>query len=978
MDGGDDLLFRMGFESHPDSGKQLESLAKAVELTQDRISKVFTNIGDQVMTAAQRVEAMAVAGNRFTASVRAAGKSTESPVERVEAENRRLIEIAKNTAAQRVAIEKETFDKIQEIRKRDVESADAAQKRMGELSAIRRPAVARRQTEEPVIGPSDESARRAVERAKETSSKILDESERLKDALHAHRNEDVKSAEFRSEMMEALAKAQTITEQREADALLQLKRRLAKDIELVERGRAIGTPRNSNEQAMVEEAERAAARVALISHKSQMHQEAAAKAAEALRKRQAAEAERASRQAVAAQEKAAKEAERIRKAEAAAEARDIKEAINARKAAIRERENIEAQNRVMARESADPWIEAYQREMNAHDRAMRDMAKGRRDLVRGLSGTASALGTLSRGAVLLGLAQGEEMEKVLKKLAAVQSAIDLIAGTGSLMRNVAQTWESLRLITLGSVKAKQAEAAAGRVAAASSADLTRALSIEALAANRATVAHTMLSRARGGGVIGGMVGQGVGGAAGRAAGGGAARAAGGVGASVAGGAAASAAGGGVRAAVVGAGAKAVAASGAAGLGTLAAAAAAAAAGLAFAGKAAWDFGRDSKKNGVGGGSEKGSWSDTIGGSDWNPFSWAVADREKMDAARSEERTKRMEHLSKLYQLEVQHVRNKADIRGEARSERVRVDDDARDRGFSQQMEMARTPEEKLAIVKQQETQQAFAARTSQFKLGKMDDGGGTGEASEAYKRTLEELDSREAKLKATQEQRIQLERQVFAEKRKNTMDEIRGIEDVINARLKERKALEDSYKSAKERFGEMSMLDQKRTVAAVERARKDPKSISETDARLLKNVDTDEVKQLLSDRNLERADRSGADRVFQPEFDKKRNVIDKDLDQQFGDLSQKSGQAEADLRRTAEEGQLAGKSNVEIVDRTTFEIQSNVLEDNLVKRILDEIEARAEERDERIKKSIEANMNQRLAKESEDYRKRVDEARAED
>lgn len=72
----------------------------------------------------------------------------------------------------------------------------------------------------------------------------------------------------------------------------------------------------------------------------------------------------------------------------------------------------------------------------------------------------------------------------------------------------------------------------------------------------------------------------------------------------------------------------------------------------------------------------------------------------------------------------------------------------------------------------------------------------------------------------------------------------------------------------------------------------------------------------------------------------------------------------------------AAGNMTQIVDRTEFQIQSNVLEDNLLNRVMGDLDALLSERDQRVREGIERAMRQRLFEESEGFGARSAEARS--
>jgi len=931
--GDNDLLFKLGFEPHPQTGSRLDALVKQVETAYDRITKLDNEIGQRLTTTVERVGSKTAADTTTVTETARTTAATEARVVQVEREIDSL---------------KEKTKTLVDVLKGETEYTD----RMKSLSEARRVAVEAEAAQ----------MRSYFDRLKTDLNDIA-----AYQSKHGHEafnrlaagGKPANSEDSAAQM--AIVRAATAGEQ--AAALQAKSEQEAAKVR----------------QKAAREAERAAEEETAFRQRIWMRELSMKKAQEAEIRKEEQESAKAR---LSASKIAQKEAE---------EETAFKQRIWMRELAMKKAQ--EAEKRAAEHKSTLDQIDAYAKEQAAHEKAVESIAKGRAGLVEGFGKTAGAVGKLSRGVVLFGLATGDDLDKVVKRLAAVQTAIDTIAGTGELIQGVSKIWESLRLITLGNVKAKQAEAAAGRVATSASAELQRALQQEALTAKQAATAHDMLGRSRnvsaasgagpqpggvpatGGGrrgatagMIGGTAGAIVGGAAGfhagQAAGGDTGAVVGGVAGSVIGGAAATIisqklAGAAVWSTVGKAAAMALSAP--------FLKVGAAIAGVAFIGNQVRTLARDVGQNGLMGGSAKGSFNDTVGGSNLNPFGWIVAWGPKMEAMQAEERTTKMEHQAKIHKQEAEHNKKVAELRRKNAVELHKADIDARRRNLDTRISLTSSEKEKVSLNKQAESGAVGEVRNAQRLLAGVD------RSSEDGKRYTDQLIEAQERLATVRERGIQLEIEARKESRRTTLEEIKNIEDLINKRLKDRKELQDNQKTAKEKFGALSEMDQRKTIAALDRARKDPTKLSKQDADLLRNnIDTKESKDLLSKRDQAAADKMGySSKVDRGETAKRTEELDKELRKSFRQLTEKSGQAEAELRKAADKGLKDKDSSVEIVDRRAFELKADILERDFIDKIMGEINKLMSDRDEVMQKKLNEAMADQIAKENDSNRKAV-------
>ena len=130
----------------------------------------------------------------------------------------------------------------------------------------------------------------------------------------------------------------------------------------------------------------------------------------------------------------------------------------------------------MARQLVD--LKKGQAEFNDETARVAEIEEGYGRLVQVATQGGEALGKLSRGAALLGFAQGEASEETLQKLAKVQAAIDVFSGSAQALKAIKQGYNALKMILVGSTVSRVAEAKAIEKATESSEDHASALQEE--------------------------------------------------------------------------------------------------------------------------------------------------------------------------------------------------------------------------------------------------------------------------------------------------------------------------------------------------------------------------------------------------------------------------------------------------------------------------------------------------------------------
>jgi hypothetical protein len=215
-------------------------------------------------------------------------------------------------------------------------------------------------------------------------------------------------------------------------------------------------------------------------------------------------------------------------------------------------------------------------------------------------------------------------------------------------------------------------------------------------------------------------------------------------------------------------------------------------------------------------------------------------------------------------------------------------------------------------------------------------------------------------------------KEVNDEHKKSVMEQIQGVEDVMRAREQERKEIESSFMSAKERFGMMNAADQASALAALERARTmQAGSIDEDTMSKLQQVGTDESQRLIRANALARADAAGFTQRAGGDTASRIAAIDAEQATSAGELSRLSGQQDTDLISRAKGPQ------VEIVDRTQIDVQMKIQEDQLFNRIFGMVTDANSQLMQRLEARINAEMRQSMQQDGKEFADSVAKAKNE-
>lgn len=917
----DDILFRIGFLEHPESQSQLDALAKAVEATQNRISQSVKGFADDVGRAVETVGSQAKRVNEE----RKAPPGGPSPgatlvpinrteVERIYREDLRMREELEKAEQRHTASSKE----LSGIRGTIIQEesriiAEARQAILEDMELINKANSAGSPSAAGVSAEEVNAARERVSRVYEHEMALLGQTRRQR----------AEAAREQGLAVQAEIQAQRKAEE-EARAALQ------KRLELYKKDKA--------------ELERVA-QVAVREREKQ------AKAAESARIREEKAAERAAKTEMRLLEKSNREFER-------------------------RREQLAKKTETVAKQMAEASIRQYNDEVKAAEKANSQIEQSRGKLLEAFQGGAEAVGKLGRSIVLLGIAEADELQGALQALAKVQAAIDLTTGTIGMLKSLGTAFSAIRTITVATATAKTAEAKAGDIATASSGRLKLALDLEALSAQNAARAHAMLAAARAGkgGAVANVAGQAAQTAATSAATRAGTSAATSAAGSVGGAAATAGASKLFGSGMLGQGLSAAGAGGLGGIAILGAAATAAAAGLALAGKGAYDYAMAVKDTGkfFNQGAAAGSLTERIGGSNWNPASWLMAADLKLQGMYDEEKTKRVAISGQILAIEIQRNKKLQDIELSLVAQREKMRSSMEFEFAQERIANMRDPAKRAEAQAADVVSRRGAVTTAGQALNQfMETDSATGQqrfnseipgataAFEAYEQANEQLiESLGA--------RKQAEREANEAAKAGLREQIDGIQELIRERQKEKKQIEDSLKSAKERFGELSAAEQAATIRAVERARQG-ETLGKKDLERVRRIGDEETKRLVSNQLLANADKGGFDAALGR--DEKKSIADKDkaINEGIDQIANKSG---VDREKIAAK---AAQVNVELVDNTDIDIKLNFNEEALFNSIAEEIRAAKQELNLRLEARLREEANRQSGEVTQEASRRIQE-----
>lgn len=321
------------------------------------------------------------------------------------------------------------------------------------------------------------------------------------------------------------------------------------------------------------------------------------------------------------------------------------------------------------------------------------------------------------------------------------------------------------------------------------------------------------------------------------------------------GSAASGAAGGVAGGAAGAGGLAIG-GGAAALGS---AIAAAVGGSLFAIFSGFKTGFAAGEYGVGGGATEGSFVDTVGGSDFNPFSWLIAADVKFERNYAEAMTERMQIerdlIAREKALAAQKLANSMEIMQlDQENERRRLS--ARE---SFELALDGSAGRRLDMLDNREGVNSRQIRETQGVLTEAESTGNYEVAKQAQQQIIALEEERQAMV----QERLQLERQSADEQIRAAEESVRSLEQQLQLREQEQQSIEESLMTAKERFAALSEAEQQEAINIAKMVQAgQAESLTDEQRALGRRVGTTELTDAARQADVAEADRLGFDRFF--------------------------------------------------------------------------------------------------------------------
>jgi hypothetical protein len=177
--------------------------------------------------------------------------------------------------------------------------------------------------------------------------------------------------------------------------------------------------------------------------------------------------------------------------------------------------------------------------------------------------------------------------------------------------------------------------------------------------------------------------------------------------------------------------------------------------------------------------------------------------------------------------------------------------------------------------------------------------------------------------------------------------------------------LEKGYQTAKERFGALDRVDQKKALGALEKARSGA-DLTRTDLDRLRNIGTDESDQFIRDANNKSAEKAGFDVANRGAIDAKQMAIDEANNASIATLAAQPGQSEKEIREN-----LAKPVKVDLVNYETLNVQLNQEENVLFDKVVAEIQRLRKQQAESLERRIQEAEFAKIEEATNEYRTSV-------
>jgi hypothetical protein len=323
------------------------------------------------------------------------------------------------------------------------------------------------------------------------------------------------------------------------------------------------------------------------------------------------------------------------------------------------------------------------------------------------------------------------------------------------------------------------------------------------------------------------------------------------------------------------------------------------------------------------------------------FGYTKRKEEEAAIARAEaalkERQMRAAHMAELGAIEIRGARQIADIR-------KRTEQDI----LNTRLGGAKTEADKLKLInedlaKTAEKKARLDKRVASLKRnddGVFDPGGNAEEQARVKDLLTEEAELTQRLIDLNQMRQDQLRSQdrtaeEAARKQQDALEkQVRTIEELIRAKARERDEAKNAIDEGRKNLGKLDETEQQIAAEAFNQAKKQgASSLKDWQADLLSRIGGSQIDQILADRDQAKGRKGGRDKLFFSDEMDQATQANADRQQAIRDLAGKTGISEQDLTAQANKD----PTKVEIVDRTQIKVEFKAQNENLVAQIADTI-----------------------------------------
>lgn len=263
------------------------------------------------------------------------------------------------------------------------------------------------------------------------------------------------------------------------------------------------------------------------------------------------------------------------------------------------------------------------------------------------------------------------------------------------------------------------------------------------------------------------------------------------------------------------------------------------------------------ENGLGGGAVVGGWVDSIATAEVKVWDW-IGDMTGAWSVVNNEILEEAEVRRKGTQMELQLQRDRERMAREMDIQR-RSEESAIDAGANAFNDVSMSPGEKLKQMQMQDEKNSNRASSLRDRLGSDPELGMNNGLLDIH----ESLQSIEAERMSSQKEMLTLAKQIADEQIRGANESIKASQEQLEIKRKEAQAIEESLLSAKERFAQMSELDQKKAFAAQEKVNASgAESLSDAERAILRRVGTEDANKAARRADVAEADSKGFNQLF--------------------------------------------------------------------------------------------------------------------